>query len=81
MTLPIKFTKAEIRSTLAVLYVIMAFVCTIMVIKKAIPVENEAIAHTILGSMWATGSMIIGYYFGSSKNESDKEMKSKDSTL
>lgn len=71
-----KVTSKDIRNILAVMIVMGSFILVYLVIIKAIPPENRDIAHTSLGFILG-GSMagVVGYYFGSSKNEADKAKK------
>lgn len=71
-----KITSKDIRNILAVMIVLGSFILVYLVIIKAIPPENRDIAHTSLGFILG-GAMagVVGYYFGSSKNEADKAKK------
>jgi lipoprotein signal peptidase len=71
-----KITSKDIRNILAVIIVLGSFILVYLVIIKAIPPENRDIAHTSLGFILG-GAMagVVGYYFGSSKNETDKAKK------
>ena len=71
-----KITSKDIRNILAVMIVMGSFILVYLVIIKEVPERNRDIAHTSLGFILG-GSMagVVGYYFGSSKNEADKAKK------
>lgn len=68
-------SKSDVRTVLAVLWSMLTGVHMFMVLTHRIPVENTRIADVVAGGMLTIEMQIISYYFGSSKNESDKQQK------
>lgn len=62
----------NIRSVIALLVVILSYVFLFTITKTVIPPDNLPVVQTVVGLILAGLGGVIGYYFGSSKNESDK---------
>ncbi len=64
--------KTEIRNSLAVIITIGCFLLLYFLIVKPIPVENKDILNIAVGFVFG-GALagVVGFFFGSSKNESD----------
>lgn len=62
----------NIRSIIALLVVILSYSFLFMITKTVIPPANLPVVQTVAGLVLAGLGVAIGYYFGSSKNESDK---------
>lgn len=63
---------SNIRSIIALLVVILSFVFLFLLLKTTIPAGNKDILQIAAGIILGSMAGVIGYYFGSSKNESDK---------
>lgn len=63
---------ANIRSIIGLLVVVLSFVFLFLLLKTTIPAGNKDILQIAAGIVLAAMGGVIGYYFGSSKNESDK---------
>lgn len=68
----IKLLFENIRSVIALLVVILSYAFLFLVTKTNIPPANIPIVQTVSGLVLAALGVAVGYYFGSSKNESDK---------
>jgi len=62
----------NIRAILAVIIILLSFLFMFMLLFVRVPDENKAIVYTASGLMLAGMGAVTSYYFGSSKNESDK---------
>lgn len=62
----------NIRSIIALLVVVLSYTFLFMITKTVIPPANLPVVQTVAGLVLAGLGVAIGYYFGSSKNESDK---------
>ncbi|HTG56440.1 MAG TPA: hypothetical protein VL943_09245 [Niabella sp.] len=71
-----KITSKDIRNILAVIIVIGCFVLLYIMQIKDIPAGNKDVVLTAVGFVFG-GALagVIGYYFGSSKSETDKTKK------
>ncbi len=68
----LKIGKSEIRNILSVICVCGIFVLLILMFYKNIPPENKDLIYMCMGQVLTLGfGVVIGYNFGSSKNESD----------
>ena len=64
--------KSEIRNILSVICVIGIFILLILMFFKTIPTGNSELIYMSMGQVLTLGfGVVIGYNFGSSKNESD----------
>jgi dolichol kinase len=71
-----KITSKDIRNVLGVIVVIGCFILLYMMQIKEIPAANKDVVLTAVGFVFG-GALagVVGYYFGSSKNEADKAKK------
>lgn len=67
-----KYFIDNIRSIIGASVVLLSFTFLFCLLKVKIPVENKEILLTAAGVILAGMTGVTGYYFGSSKNESDK---------
>lgn len=74
-----KITSKDIRNILAVIIVLGTFVVIITMLYKEVPQGNRDTINLVVGTLLggALGG-VVGYYFGSSKNEADKAKKEGD---
>lgn len=63
---------ANIRSIIALLVVTCSFTFLFLLTKRDVPANNKDVLQTAAGLILAGLGGVVGYYFGSSKNESDK---------
>lgn len=63
---------ANIRSIIALFVVVGAFGFLFALTRRDVPQNNKDVLQTAAGLVLAGLGGVIGYYFGSSKNESDK---------
>lgn len=63
----------SMRSIIAITVVLLsfAFLFTLMFVK--IPQENESIINVASGIVLGVLGVVVGYYFGSSKDKSDRD--------
>lgn len=67
-----KITSGEIRSIIALLCIVGVFGLLFTLVFKEIPKANSELMYMAVGQVLALGfGVVIGYFFGSSKNESD----------
>lgn len=70
------YSVSSIRASLAFFTVFFVFAIMVMLMLFEIPAANKSIFDMALGSLLTVGfAVVFSYYFGSSKNESDKIKK------
>lgn len=69
----IELLFSNIRSIIALFIVLFAFTFLFTLLHYAVPPANKDIINTVTGLVIATISGVTGFYFGSSKNESDSK--------
>lgn len=67
-----KETKELIQYIFAAVLMILLFSIIALLIFKDIPYENKDVLNIGLGVVFGWGSMIVSYFFGSSKGSADK---------
>lgn len=70
-----KITKTDIRNTMAMVWVVCSFIFLFKLLTKAIPEQNKEVVIAVVGIVLGKLVDIMGYYFGQSKTEVDKEKK------
>lgn len=65
-------SKTEIRNIIAVVYVIMVLAYVYVLAFKPVPPQNKDLVNVLGGVVIGGVTIILSFYFGSSKNESDK---------
>jgi len=65
--------KAEIRNIIAIVYVVMVLGFIYLIAVKAVPVENKDLVNVLGGVVIGGVGVILSYFFGSSKNETDNK--------
>jgi predicted permease len=70
-----KITSKDIRNIIAVMVVIGCFVMVYLFMAKEIPQPNRDLVMVVAGAIVGNLKDVTGYFFGSSKNESDKAKK------
>ncbi len=68
-----KIPKQQMRSTLAIINTIGVFLLVGALFVKSVPVTNSQIVYMAIGTLLGAYVTLNAYYFGSSKNESDKQ--------
>lgn len=63
--------KTDIRNIIAVMYNLLALVFIYVLACKAVPAENKDLINVLGGSVFGGLCMIISFYFGSSKNDTN----------
>ncbi len=63
---------ADIRNILAVLYVTMVLTYIYVLAFVTVPKENRDLVNIIGGNVVAGLGIVLGYYFGASKKDSDQ---------
>jgi uncharacterized membrane protein len=65
---------------LAVVIVLCVLLTTILLMKWQVPGENKDALYLVLGALLGSFTMVVSYFFGSSKGSSDKTelLKQKD---
>lgn len=71
-----KITSKDIRNILAVIIVIGSYILFYFLVIKEVPAANKDLLNIVAGMLFG-GPLagVVGYYFGSSKNEADKAKK------
>lgn len=71
-----KITSKDIRNILAVIIVIGSYILFYFLVVKEVPAANKDLLNIVAGMLFG-GPLagVVGYYFGSSKNEADKAKK------
>lgn len=71
-----KVTSKDIRNILAVIIVIGSYILFYFLVIKEVPAANKDLLNIVAGMLFG-GPLagVVGYYFGSSKNEADKAKK------
>lgn len=66
--------KTEIRNILAVIITVGCFVLLYLLQVKEVPEQNQQVLNIAVGFVFG-GALagVVGYYFGSSKNETDNK--------
>lgn len=70
-----KITNADIRNTLAVVWVSLSFLFIFKLVTTPIPAANKDVVNTIAGIVIGQLIGIAAYYFGQSKSEIDQQRK------
>ena len=71
-----KWGKSDIRNGIAVLFVLACLSFLFVIVVYPVPQRNENLINIMGGNIIAGLSLILGYYFGSSKSDiklDDKE--------
>ena len=68
-----KWAKSDIRNGIAVLFVLACLSFLFVIVIYPVPQRNENLINIMGGNIIAGLSLILGYYFGSSKSETKKE--------
>ncbi len=74
-----KITKADIRNTLTMVWVVLSFIFLFKLLNKPIPAENKDVVNTVAGVIIGQVVVILGYYFTQSKTEVDEKRKDENS--
>ena len=59
--------KTDIRNIIAVLYTVLVLVFIYVLAFKAVPAENKDLVNVLGGGVFSGIGVILGFYFGSSK--------------
>lgn len=65
--------KTDIRNIISVLYVSLVLLYIYVLAFKAVPSENRDLVNVLGGVVIGGVTIILGYYFGSSKSNNDLE--------
>lgn len=63
------FSKTDIRSIIAVVYIVMVLAYIYVLAFKPIPAENRDLVNILGGTVIGGSGIILSYFFGASKNE------------
>lgn len=67
-----KDTKEIIQYSFGGIIIILLFIIVALLIFKDIPKENKDVLNIGIGVVLGWGTMIVAYFFGSSKGSADK---------
>jgi len=67
-----KKAKDIFMYALAAVIMILLFASLYLILTKQVPAENKDLAYMALGLALGWGTMVISYFFGSSKGSADK---------
>lgn len=67
-----KITKADMRHILAFIVTMGFFIQILIILNHGVPESNKEVVYTSLGTSGAAFTLMLSYYFGQSKSESDK---------
>lgn len=68
-----EFFGRNMRSIIAFMIVVLSFTFLFVLIKAQIPEKNESIINVAAGLVLAALGGVVQYYFGSSKDKSDRD--------
>lgn len=68
--------KTEIRNIIAIVYVVLVLAFIYVLAFKPVPIENKDLINVLGGVVIGGVSIILSFFFGSSKNEADANKKS-----
>lgn len=68
-----KISKADIRNIIAVLYVSMILAYIYVLVFVEVPEKNKDLVNVIGGNVIGGLGIVLGYYFGASKQNADKK--------
>lgn len=68
----INLNKTDVRNLLAFVWVVATTVMLYILIFKGIPTANNELLYMSIGMYMTYTGVIISWYFGSSKSETDK---------
>lgn len=63
----LNLSSTDIRNIIAVIYVSMVLVYIYVLVFKPVPPENKDLVNVIGGNVIGGMGIVLGYYFGSSK--------------
>lgn len=73
-----KITKSDIRNIISIIFVLGVIGYIYILIFKPVPSENKDLVNVLGGTVISSLGVVLGFYFGSSKSETDtKAGKSK----
>lgn len=67
-----KIGTTEIRNILAVIYIIGVLIYVYVLVFKPVPPENKDLVNVLGGTVITSAGMILSYFFGASKGDSNK---------
>ena len=67
--------RSEIRNIIAITYVLLVLLFIYVLAFKPVPLENKDLINVLGGVVIGGVGIILSFFFGSSKNESDKAKK------
>ncbi len=67
-----KWAKSDIRNGIAVLFVVGCLSFLFVIVVHAVPEQNKDLINILGGNIIAGLGLILGYYYGSSKTDTDK---------
>jgi hypothetical protein len=67
--------RSEIRNIIAIIYVLLVLLFIYVLAFKAVPSENKDLINVLGGVVIGGVGTILSFFFGSSKNETDKAKK------
>jgi len=70
-----KITSKDIRNIIAVMLVIGCFILVYLLLIKEIPTPNRDVVMVAVGAIIAKLGDVTGYFFGSSKTDTDRAKK------
>lgn len=68
-----RLNKQQMRSSLAILNLIGVFALIGFLVIRGVPAANKDMVYMAVGLLLGSYTGIMSYYFGSSKNETDKQ--------
>lgn len=70
-----KLGTTDIRHLLAIVWCVCSWITTIILIFHPVPKENEAVVYLAIGNQLASTALVLGYFFGASKRQTDNDKK------
>ena len=68
-----KITKTQMRSTLAIVITAGVFILVAGLHYRSVPAVNSEIVYMAIGMLMSAFITVVSFYFGASKNETDKQ--------
>lgn len=69
----LNLSSTDIRNIIAVIYVCMVLVYIYVLVFKPVPLENKDLVNVIGGNVISGLGIVLGYYFGASKQSRTPE--------
>lgn len=66
-----QFGKTDVRHMLAMIWSLGALAIVVVLIFHPLPAENKEVVYLAIGSLLSGTGLVLSFFFGSSKSETD----------